>query len=513
MLCDQLRRDRQNLVKYGVGAITTLRSPAPGDADRVPQYPYYAARDRVQIGALEAGLRHYEDIRDDSKWSRRVVRSEEFMLAYFDRLAQIFWKSGNYPFHATHSKTLPSPPASWLSPEQRKRMASAVVMATIAIPQSEEAMSAGVFSAENEENMRLADCLGFKKEVPTRRNLVQGIEQTGILSAAGETTQKIYKMLENSTAPLSLTARIEALFKKVQDQQDKETAAREEIKEKKAVEPDGDGGDDAKDGESAEKSSSDAETGPLAKTMLWSTLLLHRAHQTPDAAAPAAATEFGVPQHADGQVFRWSCRHVKVRRGAADPAVVREGLLSVRLDHYKQIIQFVQVQSESDQMNNQLRNLANRAPRGRRIIRPLADDAQGAEASRRAAREWCSRPRGPTPPLRTACSTAMAIEKRKQEREEEKKQAIEIEGRARPRRLSCRRGARAAQQDAPRNAGGCVGPKRSANHGRGQEEEGGGGKGGRTHENATQTQIPRLITLHGRCDPSSRNACLRTLSL
>jgi len=50
----------------------------------------------------------------------------------------------------------------------------------------------------DEGNLRLANLLGFKKEVPTRSRLLAGIVKRGVLQDVDEATLKAYNLLENS---------------------------------------------------------------------------------------------------------------------------------------------------------------------------------------------------------------------------------------------------------------------------------------------------------------------------
>lgn len=124
----------------------------------------------AELEAWQDAYRTIEDIHENMTLSKQPA-PPELMVPYYERLTQIFWASGNYLFHAYSMERLymlgrGNPK---LTDEDRRRSASAVLLSTLVVPPTdrygEQLNEESFFDTHDEGNLRLANMLGFKKEV------------------------------------------------------------------------------------------------------------------------------------------------------------------------------------------------------------------------------------------------------------------------------------------------------------------------------------------------------------
>lgn len=158
----------------------------------------------------QEAYRTIEDIYENMQLSTETPEPQ-LMVTYYKRLAQIFWASENYLFHAYSLEKLYSLTVTAqknLDAETKQKLASEVIAATLVVPALERGDDDSYFDAMDDGNLRLANLLGFKKEVPTRARLLTFIVQRGVLKDANQHVAQAYNLLEASFSPLSLTQQL-----------------------------------------------------------------------------------------------------------------------------------------------------------------------------------------------------------------------------------------------------------------------------------------------------------------
>ena len=138
------------------------------------------------------------------------------MKTYYDKLADIFWASSNFLFHAysLDKFLILSINDDTTSDEQRHHLANSTILAALIVSGSQ--VEEEVFTHRHEGAARLAQLLGFKKETPSRAKLLQLLLSQGILTECSEVVQSIYELLENKFLPLSLSAELSPLLQQLQ---------------------------------------------------------------------------------------------------------------------------------------------------------------------------------------------------------------------------------------------------------------------------------------------------------
>eukprot|EP00466_Bigelowiella_natans_P011152 jgi/Bigna1/47773/estExt_Genewise1.C_180020 len=284
------------------------------------------------------------DIKKDG-FDDQTIGSEKFRILYFHRLSEIFWASKNYHLHAYSLGECYSLSSSTnaYTEEEKCRMASAVVLSVLAIPAKKKSAAAEVFDQQNENNLRVIEMLTFGTEaveIPTREHLMETIKQRNLIDAALPSVKKIYHLLEKSFMPLKLSAQLEKEFKQLND--------------------DGQAVGEPRQDTDVEPSDLERYSNPLKKLAL-----LRLIQQLSNIYKSVRLDHFydlipaGISKY---EVERF------IMKG------IRDGLLSLRLDHQERIIYFMERDIESGHVKHQLRNLALALRKVVRIIRP--DDPQ-----------------------------------------------------------------------------------------------------------------------------------------
>lgn len=214
-LCEMLRKHLVTIAKY------QHQSNSVDLGSQDTQRMYLETRfEQLEIASdLELWQEAYRTIEDihESIQNFQTPQTPGLMKTYYRQLAQIFWASENFLFHAySLSKFYQLCCNEGLEPEAKQKLASSVLLATLAI-QPNRVEGDSLLHSDNEENLRLASMLGFRKETPTRQRLIEGLIARGILSEVSEDVKKIYNLTETCFAPLALTSKLLPLFEKLKD--------------------------------------------------------------------------------------------------------------------------------------------------------------------------------------------------------------------------------------------------------------------------------------------------------
>ncbi len=134
------------------------------------------------------------------------------MRTYYERLAQIFWASSNYLFHAYsldkfYTLTVLNEDSDIAQDAvAREAIASAVVLATLTVNGNVPIEDNEYGLGRLEGNLRLAQLFRFQKKSPTRARLITLITAHRVLESASKEVRELFNLLENTFAPLTLNA-------------------------------------------------------------------------------------------------------------------------------------------------------------------------------------------------------------------------------------------------------------------------------------------------------------------
>jgi translation initiation factor 3 subunit A len=176
--------------------------------------------DQLKIAAelelWQEAYRSIEDIHEHMRMSS-VAPKPELMKSYYEMLSRIFWASENLLFHAyslSQYYKLSMITEETMDPAVRRKLASAVLLATLSISPSTDNEDGGdsFLDAEDEGNLRLASLLGFKKEAPTRARLIKDLVSTNFINFVTDESRSAYELLEVKFGPLSLTSQLAPIF-------------------------------------------------------------------------------------------------------------------------------------------------------------------------------------------------------------------------------------------------------------------------------------------------------------
>uniref|UniRef100_A0A7S3Z8T1 PCI domain-containing protein n=1 Tax=Lotharella globosa TaxID=91324 RepID=A0A7S3Z8T1_9EUKA len=378
-LAEILRNHRGTITKYSHQANSVdLSSVETKALYRQTRFQQLMTSSKLEL--WQEAYRTIEDIHEDGL-DAHISGSERFMTIYYDRLSQIFWASGNYLFHAytLEKYFMLSSQLGDFTEQQRRRMASAVVLAVLAIPSKERTAAADVFDPENEGNNRLASMLGFKNELPTRQRMLAGLVERKVIEDAEPFVQQMYDLLEKSFAPFKLTPKLEELFSTLEPAgSDEKTAVDEKTVDEGKAKAEAEKKDDVKvvglaeitnDEDELEKPDPDAVDLQRYVMPVKQLALLRLLQQLSTVFKSLKMDKFetlipsGLGKH---EVERFIMR------------AVHSGLLSVRLDHQARVLHFVDRNIESTHMKNQLKNLALAL---RNVVQVIDADSQKAAST------------------------------------------------------------------------------------------------------------------------------------
>ncbi|CAJ0586111.1 unnamed protein product, partial [Mesorhabditis spiculigera] len=169
----------------------------------------------IQMELYQEAFRSAEDVHGIMQLSkdkdRRMVRPA-ICSTYYTKLAVVFWKAGNYLFHAaallqkfTICKDLRK---NW-TPEEARELATAVLLAILSIPEGADHPSLFKRALDLEMyhgvNMRVLSNLLDLAMIPSRASLLREAARQGIIESADETVVKLYDLMEMSYSPNQLS--------------------------------------------------------------------------------------------------------------------------------------------------------------------------------------------------------------------------------------------------------------------------------------------------------------------
>ena len=176
----------------------------------------------IQMELWQEAYKAVEDIHGLMTLSKKVFQPK-MMANYYQKLALVFWKSGNLLFHAAaifkHFQ-LARDMKKNITPEELAKMAGRVLAAVLAVPIPSQHPEFDKFietdRTPQEKMARLAVLLSLQQP-PSRISLLKDCSRFGVVSAATPQMRELYDALEVDFHPLKLCKRIEASVKYVEE--------------------------------------------------------------------------------------------------------------------------------------------------------------------------------------------------------------------------------------------------------------------------------------------------------
>ncbi|KAE9417032.1 hypothetical protein Angca_003156 [Angiostrongylus cantonensis] len=177
----------------------------------------------IQMELWQEAYRSAEDVHGMMQLSKdkdkRMVKPASY-VNYYDKLALVFWKAGNSLFHAAallQKFIIYKDMKRSFTADEAQEQASRVLLATLSIPDGADAPSDLTRHLDIEDqhltNIRLLSNLLRLPIAPTRTGLLKEAARLGVPEMASESTNALYKILENNFAPLRLAQEVEAQLK------------------------------------------------------------------------------------------------------------------------------------------------------------------------------------------------------------------------------------------------------------------------------------------------------------
>jgi translation initiation factor 3 subunit A len=223
-LCDKLRNHLELVLKQTPSPVTINLNNA--DTQQMNLDTRLCQLDAaIQMELWQEAYKAIEDIHGLMTLSKKVFQPK-MMANYYQKLALVFWKCGNYLFHAAaifkHFQ-LTREMKKNISSEELGKMASRVLAAVLAVPIPSHHPEFDKFietdRTPQEKMARLAVLLSLQQP-PTRQSLIKDAARFGIVQAATQPLQDLYQWLEVDFHPLKLCDRVQTTLKFVESSED-----------------------------------------------------------------------------------------------------------------------------------------------------------------------------------------------------------------------------------------------------------------------------------------------------
>lgn len=175
----------------------------------------------IQMELWQEAYKSAEDVHSMMNLSKKLP-VPKIMANYYQKLAMVFWKAGNYLFHAAalfKLLQLSREMKKNMSSEEQQRMANRVLLATLSIPLPSAHPEFDRFIETDksplEKAQKLATLLGLTQP-PTRVHLLKDIARLNVVSLASPQLQELYSWLEVEFHPLELCGRVDSVIQTLQ---------------------------------------------------------------------------------------------------------------------------------------------------------------------------------------------------------------------------------------------------------------------------------------------------------
>ncbi|KAK7792189.1 hypothetical protein R5R35_005144 [Gryllus longicercus] len=222
-LCDKLRKHLEDIIK--LPALQTNVSIHKPETQQLNLETRLVQLDSaIQMELWQEAYKAIEDIHGLMNLSKKSPVPKT-MANYYQKLAMVFWKAGNYLFHAAaHFKLfqLSKDMKKNITPEDLQRMACRVLLATLSIPLPSAHPEFDRFIETDksplEKAQRLAILLGLPHP-PTRALLLKDLVRLNVIGLATPQLQDLYMWLEVEFHPLLLCSRVHSVIEDLKQEE------------------------------------------------------------------------------------------------------------------------------------------------------------------------------------------------------------------------------------------------------------------------------------------------------
>ncbi|XP_067012039.2 eukaryotic translation initiation factor 3 subunit A [Anabrus simplex] len=219
-LCDKLRKHLEDISKLPAQTVNvSIQKPETQQLNLDTRLVQLDSA--IQMELWQEAYKAIEDIHGLMNLSKKLPVPKT-MANYYQKLAMVFWKAGNYLFHAAaHFKLfqLSKEMKKNITPEDLQRMACRVLLATLSIPLPSAHPEFDRFIETDksplEKAQRLAILLGLPQP-PTRASLLKDIVRMNVVALASPQLQDLYNWLEVEFHPLLLCSRVHSVIEQLQ---------------------------------------------------------------------------------------------------------------------------------------------------------------------------------------------------------------------------------------------------------------------------------------------------------
>lgn len=215
-LCDKLRKHLEDINKLPP-QVTNVSMSKPETQQLNLETRLYLLDSAIQMELWQEAYKAIEDIYSLMHMSKKLPVPKT-MANYYQKLAMVFWKAGNYLFHAAalfKLFQLSKEMKKNITQEELQRMACRVLIATLSIPLPSAHPEFDRFIETDksplEKAQRLAVLLGLFQP-PTRQSLLKDIVRVNVVNLATPQLQDLYNWLEVDFHPLLLCTRVQTVI-------------------------------------------------------------------------------------------------------------------------------------------------------------------------------------------------------------------------------------------------------------------------------------------------------------
>lgn len=219
-LCDKLRKHLEDICKLPV-QVANVSISKPETQQLNLETRLYQLDSAIQMELWQEAYKAIEDIHNLMNMSKKMPVPKT-MANYYQKLAMVFWKAGNYLYHAAalfKLYQLSKEMKKNITQEELQRMACRVLIATLAIPLPSAHPEFDRFIETDksplEKAQRLAVLLGLQQP-PTRASLLKDVARFNVLNLASPQLQNLYTWLEVEFHPLLLCQRVQTVIDSLQ---------------------------------------------------------------------------------------------------------------------------------------------------------------------------------------------------------------------------------------------------------------------------------------------------------
>lgn len=218
-LCDKLRKHLEDISKLPAQtANVSIHKPETQQLNLDTRLVQLDSA--IQMELWQEAYKAIEDIHGLMNLSKKLPVPKT-MANYYQKLAMVFWKAGNYLFHAAalfKLFQLSKEMKKNITPEELQRMACRVLLATLSIPLPSAHPEFDRFIETDksplEKAQRLAILLGLLQP-PTRASLLKDIVRMNVVSLASPRLQELYAWLEVDFHPLQLCSHVHVIVEEL----------------------------------------------------------------------------------------------------------------------------------------------------------------------------------------------------------------------------------------------------------------------------------------------------------